>query len=853
MNRYLKYFLFLCIINIIYSESIWNITFFDENDSNHTNPNIFNLTKGNYKTIQIVLKYIGNEKENNITHIDIILKLNHSELKILPNEININTEKSLIYYFDLGIPCNSELDSIEFDFELEDNVQDLIEINTCKAYLELIPKIIDFPILNKYGITDNLFGKIYVKQDFKNFEKIEIEFGLPRLCIRLNIFKKIENIIINEYTDNSDNYLIYYSKIETDVENKTDRDIINCDITAIVTSEENNKCFIMDTNPINVKYIKKYTDLTEKGIIYHNSIVSSYIDNNKYDNNSLSLFFYKENHFLVSYCVIQDLDNIFLSDYEILNQRLNNTYHDYNNQNEQNYLYSFYMLDYNETFPEANITFNNLSRDKNYKIKCIFDYFDNKENIVLTYGEGMQIPLKINFNETKSILGNNCYNEEYLKNKKLDTRYCDIINHRLIFMIFYDYSHKYKLNNFNYTDFEFYTNQNNNGKIEHIRNILNDDNNILSSNNELLSIISDYLFIIDCKEIEACQEEKNILFKNILIKYSEIQNIDLNYDQDVINHILLLNNIIENSDTINYDNFEILVNNVFSKKNYFFTNSTKKNNNYLPNFFLLIYDKFISIITKFKSIYSDKLEIDKELNIYKNKILIDFQNYFMRWISHGVINEEKKLHQFCHNLVVNFTESPVNLTTLIINTETIKITGFDAESSKKLYKGLFSAGAISYKQFPLFSLDNMKSEAATLFLYISLRENFEKENIAYSEAFKVIFKEKSSNNYCYLWNNDYKEKNKKIVNNFVATEYRNKKNNKYDINCVSRIMISPMTIILGQKDLKGNIYKEGISFLSLIVIILITLSLIVISLPFLLSKYYKKQTENAQASLNQIN
>ena len=50
----------------------------------------------------------------------------------------------------------------------------IIEINTCKAYLELIPKIIDFPILNKDGITDNLFGKIYVKQDFKNFEKIEI-------------------------------------------------------------------------------------------------------------------------------------------------------------------------------------------------------------------------------------------------------------------------------------------------------------------------------------------------------------------------------------------------------------------------------------------------------------------------------------------------------------------------------------------------------------------------------------------------------------------------------------------------------------------------------------------------------
>ena len=63
MNRYLKYFLFSFIINIIYSEPIWNITFFDEDDSYHKNPNIFNLTKGNYKTIKIVLEYIGNDEE----------------------------------------------------------------------------------------------------------------------------------------------------------------------------------------------------------------------------------------------------------------------------------------------------------------------------------------------------------------------------------------------------------------------------------------------------------------------------------------------------------------------------------------------------------------------------------------------------------------------------------------------------------------------------------------------------------------------------------------------------------------------------------------------------------------------
>ena len=45
-------------------------------------------------------------------------------------------------------------------------------------------------------------------------------------------------------------------------------------------------------------------------------------------------------------------------------------------------------------------------------------------------------------------------------------------------------------------------------------------------------------------------------------------------------------------------------------------------------------------------------------------------------------------------------------------------------------------------------------------------------------------------------------------------------------------MISPMTIILGQNDIKGNLFKEGINIFSIIVIILITICLIIASLPF---------------------
>ena len=136
-----------------------------------------------------------------------------------------------------------------------------------------------------------------------------------------------------------------------------------------------------------------------------------------------------------------------------------------------------------------------------------------------------------------------------------------------------------------------------------------------------------------------------------------------------------------------------------------------------------------------------------------------------------------------------------------------------------------------------------------------MRPWYEKADIAYSEAFKIIFKKKKTGNYCYLWNNNYKtSKDEKLVNNYIFTEYLDKdSNNKYDINCVSRIMISPMTVILGQKDIKGNIFKEGISFLSVIVIVFITLCLIIISLPFILSKFYKKQDERSKSSVSELN
>ena len=847
MKKFFNIILYLFIINIVYSEYIWQISFYDEEDSFHNNPNNFNITKGNYKTIKILLTYKKNNTEN-ITHINTLLTLNHSELKMLPNELNINTEESLEYNIDLGVPCNIDNNSLYLNFELEDNnIKDLIEINECKANLFSVQKIINVSFLNGNNITNNLISKIFIKQDFKNFEKIEIQFS-SSTCIFLRIINRINNIIINEY-NLEDLFLFYYSDIKSSpnpirrIEDKGE----NCNITINIKSN-NNKCFALSENTKNVTIFNKTLDEGSKGAFYHNSLVSSYIDNdNKEENNDiLNFYFYKEVFYLSFFCVIQDINNDFLSDYEILNQRVNYTH--------KNIFYDFYNDILEKNISEPKITFKNLNKNLNYKVKCIFDFFDDKEKIIITYGDGMIVPIKINLNETKSNLEKNCYKSN---DTELDTRKCDVINGRLTFKVLYDLSHSYKLNNVNYTDLYYYNNLNIEEKIEYLKNIIDGNISIISSENELISTLSDYLFLIDCKENKICKEEKNIIFKNILIKFKEkFPKLDINSEQYILNDVFLFNNIIENTDCINYDNLDYMVNNVFTSRNYFYSNATKIYNQYLTNYFLIMYDKFISIITKHKTLYKDKLEIDKDIKVYKSPILVDFYNFFINWISHGMINREDKFIGFCQNLIANYIETPV-LTGMktIIDTETIKITGFDTEQSQKLYKNIYSAGAISYKKFPLFSLDNKKSEAITFFLFTDLRDNYEKQEIAYSEAFKIIFKKKKTGNYCYLWNNNYKtSKDEKLVNNYIFTEYLDKdSNNKYDINCVSRIMISPMTVILGQKDIKGNIFKEGISFLSVIVIVFITLCLIIISLPFILSKFYKKQDERSKSSVSELN
>ena len=283
--------LFFIIVNVMYSEPLWNISFYDLEDSDFKNPNRFNIIKGNYQTIKVRIKSLDSQNNNN-TNYSAILKLNHEDLKMFPSELNINTENEL-YTIDVGISCSTKLNEpIEFDFELEgDDIKDKIEINKCTADIKSEKKNIVFSILNKNELRNNFLSKIYIKQEYKNFENIQIKFRTESLCYYQNYIENIDNITINNYNGQ---LRIYYSKIKPNKE-KLDgviSDSTVCDISASIISEDNMKCFEIQ-NKEKVTYQKNDLDSENKENFFHNSIVSSYIDKNN-ENNSLSLFFLRK-------------------------------------------------------------------------------------------------------------------------------------------------------------------------------------------------------------------------------------------------------------------------------------------------------------------------------------------------------------------------------------------------------------------------------------------------------------------------------------------------------------------------------------------------------------------------------
>ena len=809
------------LISIINSETIWRLSLYSPDDISHKNPNIISLNKGTYLSFNIVIENIN--PTATIQHINSYLSLNVDSIKMYPKILLVNTAKSLEYKIDIGISCKTEITSnLTFSFKFDDDYSNIIEISDITANILNVTNILSLSILNTKNIYYKTYTKFLYKQNLKNSDDISLVFGIARNC---RSYLKFNNINIGSFSGDL-NY--YYS---TSQSGNSIRDT-TCTITVNFADTELEQCFKLEENEFTLTL--KIQQLSfNKNPFYHNTITTSYIDNN--GDKSISLLFYKDILILSQFCVMQDKDVEFVSDDEILNQRIS-----VKNDNYENISAEFsYQIDKGENMQK--IDFGNFENNKNYKIKCIFEYLDNLQKVSITFGDDMIVPIKINFNHTKDELNKNICNNKNIKS--LDTRDCDRANKRLNIMNLNFSNWHFDLDEFNLTNYENYLSKNKEEKITYIKNLLNE------KKDAPISTISDYLFVLDCEEDKNCIESKYDIFLEIIKKFPKVKE---SLDNNVIKQdILLFNNFLQNSDCINYTNFEEIFNSILDGRRLNKYKDLLENEANITNIFILLYDRFLSMTSNFKIINKDKFPTYSEISLINNNFLNIFYLKYLDLISAGIpdqyhllneITQNFKTYQYYLDSEEQNKTNVTNNTEYIYSDENILIQGLENTYSQKVFHEVASISVITYNNFPLNPYSDKFSEnAVNLFLYKNnyRNRNFKDDFVTYSSTFKFIFKNINDDRYCYLINKKYLFEKDDILSNFISTEYR-----KNDIVCVSEVVHSPMTVLLGSNYNGGVIYKEGICFSSVITTILICLGFVVISFPFIAKKYVFKNRDN---------
>ena len=803
----LNLLLTLFLLTIITSEPIWNLSIYSSEDISHKNPNNITLNKGTYQSFTLIIENINPSAQ--IQHINSNLFLATNSLKMIPNMLSINTSESLEYKINLGIPCKTDVTSnFTFSFEFDDDYSNIIELNSVAVNIINITNKLSITLLNTENIYYKTYTKFLYKANFKNYDEITLAFSVSRNC---KSFLKFSNMNIKSF-DGDFNF--YYASGQS----KNNMRNYECTVTIALTDSELGQCFELEE--AEMKFTIKSDELElNKNTFYHNIITSAYIENS--GTKSISLFFYKDIIFLSQFCVMQEKDDNFVSDDEILNQRVSS-------KNNNNIFTEFnYQTDKGANIQK--IDFANFLYNKNYKIKCIFEYLDNLEKISITFGEKMMVPIKINFNHTKEELNKNiCNNEAH----NLDTRECDRINQRLNFMRFNFDNLYYNLSEFNITDFEDFLKKDNNEKIKHIKNLIKD------KKGKTISTASDYLFIIDCEEDKNCIELKYDAFLEIVKKFPNIED-SLNF-KIVKQDILLFNNLLQNSDSINYTNFEAIFNYIFDGRRLNKYKSLLDNEANITNLFFLLYDRLLTMTTNFKFHNPEKFITYPKISLINNNFLNDFYLEFLELISTGIADQKVTLNEICQNIkIYQFYLEGQNKIDQIYSDENILIQGLSNSASMKVFYEISNISVITYNDFPLFPLDSDKlsKKVVNLFLYKNKykNRNFKDDFVTYSSTFKFIFRNITDDRYCNLINNKYLSEKDDILSNFISTEFR-----KNDIVCVSEVIHSPMTVFLANSYNGGILYKEGICFSSVVTTILICFGFVVITFPFIAKKYVFK-------------
>ena len=348
----------------------WQINFLQTNSSNTLHIPLGRFTSFN----AIISPYINTSSFPEHSNTTLTL-FDPSNIFTTPQpSYTINTRESFTFPIDLGATCNSQSTINATTITFVSSSSEFI-ISNITVYINTTI-INELPLYNySRTVSLNAYGVIYfISKELRNVDDIVISFIADNTTTTANK-AVIEDTVIKAYRNDISNK-IYTTKYYV-VNSNT-----NSGNTFTFNVVYSNKCFKGTQQQQRVSFTITNEHYVDNTNLLVNSIINTARIVNTHQQSKISISLYINVSPLITYCVLQDMNNTFISNEDIINQTFI-----YDDPTRLQYFSALFPSSHSTYF----ITFDNVSQYISYKMKCIFkpavnDVNYNNTNITLTFG-----------------------------------------------------------------------------------------------------------------------------------------------------------------------------------------------------------------------------------------------------------------------------------------------------------------------------------------------------------------------------------------------------------------------------------------------------------------------------------
>ena len=343
----------------------WQINFLQTNSSN-----TLHIPLGRFTSFNAVISPYTNTSDHSNTTLTLS---DPSNIFTTPQpSYTINTRESFTFPIDLGATCqvNSPLNTTTITFVSSSSE---FIISNITVYIDTTI-INELPLYNySRTVSLNAYGMIYfISKELRNVDDIVIKF----IADNTTTTTTANNAVIEDAVIKAYRHDVYTKIYSTKYYAVNDNGSGNTFSFNVVYS---NKCF-KGTQRVSFTITNEhYVDNTN---LLVNSIINTARMVNTYQQSKISISLYINVSPLITYCVLQDMNDTFISNEDIINQTFINE-----DPTRLQYFSALFPSSHSTYF----ITFDNVSQYISYKMKCIFkpavnDVHYNNTNITLTFG-----------------------------------------------------------------------------------------------------------------------------------------------------------------------------------------------------------------------------------------------------------------------------------------------------------------------------------------------------------------------------------------------------------------------------------------------------------------------------------